>query len=195
MARLASPLTVVEYALPPFERQTKSYVCECDSCRICVEYRFLLPRLFFGGFILPTCWILNIALFVYMQEIVEHAVKFPQLAPEDFPTLFELEMYQKRVPIAPEKIRHQRAAENAGSEETKPGQAPVTNLAATDPLGKLLLDSRLEFLTVVSGDVLASHAENRYYFQSWLWRTAFSLTGYILLLTFVIVALRKSQNP
>ncbi|CUS24700.1 LAQU0S18e02278g1_1 [Lachancea quebecensis] len=195
MARLSSPLTVVEYALPPFERQTKSYTCECESCRVYTEYRFLPPRLFFGGFILPTCWILNITLFVYMQEIVEHAVKFPQLAPEDFPTLFELEMYQKRVPIAPEKTtRHLRATEDAVLEEAKSNPAPVSNTAATDSQGQILLDSRLEFLTIVSKDVLASHTEIRQDFQSWLWRTVFSLIGYILLITFLIIALRKSRN-
>ena len=197
MSRLSSSLTVVEYALPPFEHSPKIFVCECESCRVCCEYRFLLPRLFFGGFLLPLCWILNLALYVYTQKVVNHSLQFPQISDDDYPTLFELDMNRKHTSDDPRlgmkdvvnTPQHSMSASALSTWSLK-----NTTSTTPDPLDNILLQSRIEFLATVSSDVLTYHSKTAQFYATWALRSAISLLIYTCLLILLIVTLKNARN-
>ncbi|SCV03429.1 LANO_0G04082g1_1 [Lachancea nothofagi CBS 11611] len=193
---IPSSLTVVEYALPPFEEELKTYICECESCRACGKIHFLIPRLFFGGFIFPICWVLHLVLFIYTCYIMAHEIQFPRILDEDLPTLFELEMHHKCVSRPPtfssaaENDTHQASTNNAQF-QTANEPCPKTSMA---PIDQFLAGARLEYLSDVSSDVTSSHAESSKYYRIWAIRTVGALLCYILLVIFVILTLRNSHN-
>ncbi|SCU87469.1 LADA_0E04192g1_1 [Lachancea dasiensis] len=179
----------VEYALPPFEQSLKTFSCECQSCQLCEKTRFLLPRLFFCGFLFPLCWLLSITLFGYTCCVVRGGVKFPQLDADELPTFYELE-FSRTCVATPKELKKSKAVETIfGREHQSNSKSKSRSFTANQ--SDFIAIAKLEYLRSVSNDVLTSHNEIYRYHRNWALRTSLALAAYPLFAIFAVWISKK----
>ncbi|CEP64433.1 Asg7p LALA0_S11e03994g [Lachancea lanzarotensis] len=193
-------LTVVEYALPPFEEYTKTYSCQCKSCLLCEKTQFWMPRLFFAGFIFPVCWILVVAIFAYTCFAVPHDFELPPITDDEQPTLFELEMHRKCICKAKEVSPDKRILpnENNKNDSSPPPNRLDTPLSRSRPntarLSQILASARSDYIHSVASDVIQWHTKLYKFRLNWALRAGLSSVCYITVILFLVLTFRSSRK-
>ncbi|SCU96088.1 LAFA_0G04170g1_1 [Lachancea sp. 'fantastica'] len=197
-------LTVVEYALPPFEDYTKVHACRCKSCQLCDKTRFWMPRFFFAGFIFPFCWISVIAIFAYSCIVVQHDFELPPLIDDELPTLLELEMVHKCVckpkQMSPEKLEKKLVAEeneiqkNSCLLSNQTDVLPSSSRPSAAHVSQILASARADYIRTVEGDVIQWHTKVYRFHRNWALRAGASLVCYTIIILFLVLTLRSSTH-
>lgn len=117
----------------PFYQSDKRHVCVCPSCSYSVRHQSMLSLLFFWGFILPICWLINLGLFIYAQYCLKHKVQFSSVAEDEFPTAYELNVYRSKMVVANtglavlnNDIKHQNTDRNSAESISLPELEPAS---------------------------------------------------------------------
>lgn len=161
----------------PFTEELATYSCQCVQCEQGLKYRWLLPRLFVLGFLIPLCWLCNLALFLYTQVYTDHDVGFPRLAADQLPTQYELGRALQRGHVSFDR-------DDSGN----PRHAHQADVPDT-------LDvHRFRFLDSVASDVIAAHDGLHAHYLMWTYRTSAAATCYVLALLTVSVLVAEHST-
>lgn len=181
----------IKYLNAPFEQEDISYHCECESCILSKKYISKLPKLFFGGIVLPLFWFVNIALFIYAQCLTSHDVTHSSINEEELPTLYEIELYKKRSmfkkPVTSKYIIEDHFDITSDTTSSKSHyRSPSTSSSIELEL------HRSKHLRNIAMDIIRSHDTVRKCYTTWTLRSILAIFSYCIAVSLIFVICQYS---
>ncbi|CCF58773.1 hypothetical protein KAFR_0F01760 [Kazachstania africana CBS 2517] len=183
-----------KFLIAPFDEETQIFDCHCQSCMRSEQLKKAFFKFFWIGVIIPIFWIINLGLYFYIQWYLRHDVYHPKLNDEEFPTLFQSELKNKRslVRLKDESMEDINSI-NASDELTIVAD-PVDSRTVHDNDVAKLKTLRFNFLKEAANQVINSHDKMRKYYRTWTLRSILGLTIDIVIIIFVVLLCTKSSQ-